>query len=122
MKRALLARYTDDSDEFWCPPKGDVRGAARKTKGSMEKFSSAPAPIKIFRAELDQQLRQRFFAKAPDDVTIMCLYLDPRCATNLNDDNQTTTNVHRTPMLPYPVRAFAASRSRARSAPASLHR
>jgi hypothetical protein len=46
MKRALLARYKDDCDEFWCPPKGDVRGAERKTKGTMEKFQAAPEPIK----------------------------------------------------------------------------
>ena len=49
----------------------------RKTKGSMEKFAHAPEPIKIFKTEITTQLRQRFFAKSPDDVTIMCLYLDP---------------------------------------------
>ena len=49
----------------------------RKTKGSMEKFAHAPEAIKTFKSEISSQLYNRFFAKSPDDVTIMWLYLDP---------------------------------------------
>ena len=112
LKKTLLSRSKDG--EFICPPKGDVRGSNRRANASVEKYATAPEPIRIFRDEFNRQLEKRFFSSVPDDATLMSMILDPTIKVSAPHATATARGAHaraqtlrlqRAALCPHPSRS-----------------